>query len=321
MFSTEQDRGLIVDYLNDKFNEGNYTIFAGTSAAAPVVSGVVALMLEARPDLGWRDVQHILIETAEKNRGEAGDILAQEWQDNTNAAGVSHLYKYGFGRVDAAAAVEKAESWTLLPAPAAETIEFLNFGQGDILDGDPQGLSSTNPVFQNIKIDFVDIEFTADEHPRWGDLDITLTSPTGTTSVLAEPVPSSQGSYEKWHFGSWRHFGEPSKGTWHLDVKDKIANGDQCTGPSCYYTWVLTMYGDKLPTWALTTPTESTCQEQNGGVVCTFTDNSGSVTLTPTGVANPNLHYVFTDTYCEGAYQKYCSPTTTHSGTYWFPRL
>lgn len=76
-----------------------------------------------------------------------------------------------------------------------------------------------------------------------------------------------------------------------------------------------------LPTWALTTPTESTCQEQNGGVVCTFTDNSGSVTLTPTGVANPNLHYVFTDTYCEGAYQKYCSPTTTHSGTYWFPRL
>ncbi|GAK58389.1 hypothetical protein U27_05363 [Candidatus Vecturithrix granuli] len=301
------------------FPEGNYTRFSGTSAAAPLVSGVIALMLEAReqagkPELTWRDIQHILIESAYKNPDE-------DWASNTNAAGYSHTYKCGFGRVDAAAAVEKAESWTLLPAPAAETIEFQNFGQGDLLDGDPQGLSSTNPVFQNIKIDFVDIEFTADEHPRWGDLEITLTSPTGTASMLAEPVPSSQGSYKKWHFGSWRHFGEPSKGKWHLDVKDNTANGDQCTGPSCHYAWVLKMYGDNLPTWTLTTPTESTCQERNGGVVCTFTDDSGSVTLTPTGVANPNLQYVFTDKYCEGGYQKYCSPDTTHNGTYWFPRL
>ena len=34
--------------------------FSGTSAAAPIVSGVVALMLEANPELGYRDVQEIL---------------------------------------------------------------------------------------------------------------------------------------------------------------------------------------------------------------------------------------------------------------------
>ena len=35
--------------------------FTGTSAAAPMVSGVVALMLEANPNLSWRDVRHILV--------------------------------------------------------------------------------------------------------------------------------------------------------------------------------------------------------------------------------------------------------------------
>ena len=38
--------------------------FSGTSAAAPQVSGVVALMLEANPNLGWRDVQTILANSA-----------------------------------------------------------------------------------------------------------------------------------------------------------------------------------------------------------------------------------------------------------------
>lgn len=39
---------------------------SGTSASAALVSGVVAMMLEANPDLGWRDVQEILMKTAAK---------------------------------------------------------------------------------------------------------------------------------------------------------------------------------------------------------------------------------------------------------------
>ena len=38
--------------------------FGGTAAAAPVVSGVVALMLARNPALTWRDVQHILVRTS-----------------------------------------------------------------------------------------------------------------------------------------------------------------------------------------------------------------------------------------------------------------
>ena len=40
------------------------TTFGGTSAAAPQVAGVVALMLEANADLGWRDVHSILTMSA-----------------------------------------------------------------------------------------------------------------------------------------------------------------------------------------------------------------------------------------------------------------
>lgn len=38
----------------------------GTSAAAPLAAGMVALMLQVRPCLTWRDVQHIIIFTATK---------------------------------------------------------------------------------------------------------------------------------------------------------------------------------------------------------------------------------------------------------------
>ena len=43
------------------------TRFNGTSAAAPMVTGTIALMLEANPSLDWRNVQHILAQTSTKN--------------------------------------------------------------------------------------------------------------------------------------------------------------------------------------------------------------------------------------------------------------
>lgn len=48
----------------DKNPKCDYSHMNGTSAAAPTVSGVVALMLEANPNLTWRDVRDILRSTA-----------------------------------------------------------------------------------------------------------------------------------------------------------------------------------------------------------------------------------------------------------------
>lgn len=38
----------------------------GTSATAPLAAGMVALMLQVRPCLTWRDVQHLIAFTATK---------------------------------------------------------------------------------------------------------------------------------------------------------------------------------------------------------------------------------------------------------------
>lgn len=49
----------------DGFEVGNVANnLRGTSFSAPIVTGIVALMLEANPDLGWRDVKEILASTA-----------------------------------------------------------------------------------------------------------------------------------------------------------------------------------------------------------------------------------------------------------------
>eukprot|EP00118_Oscarella_pearsei_P015029 m.132615 g.132615 ORF g.132615 m.132615 type:complete len:170 (+) comp38083_c0_seq29:798-1307(+) len=48
------------------WNQGCTSSHSGTSAAAPLAAALVALMLESRPCLTWRDVQHIVIMTARK---------------------------------------------------------------------------------------------------------------------------------------------------------------------------------------------------------------------------------------------------------------
>lgn len=76
------------------FSGGCVDAGMGTSYATPVVAGVVALMLEANPDLGWRDVQGILALSAQKVDPESDTWI-------TIAAGFHCSPFYGFGLVDA----------------------------------------------------------------------------------------------------------------------------------------------------------------------------------------------------------------------------
>jgi kexin len=218
------------------YDNGDYTsTFGGTSSATPLASGIISLMLQANPDLTWRDVRLILAKNAEKN-----DLSDVDW--TTNGAGYHINHKYGFGRIDADVAVSSAANWTNVGPEIA--VAAFNSPNLPIPDNNAAGVSDTIDITQEIKIEFVEIYFTAADHTYWGDLEIELTSPSGTKSILAKRhgVASSAQRYDNWTFGSVRHMGESSLGTWQLAVMDK-ASVDTGT----FQEWGLRIYGREDP--------------------------------------------------------------------------
>ncbi|WP_300668609.1 Ig-like domain-containing protein [Desulfoluna sp.] len=205
--------------------------FGGTSSATPLVSGVISLLLQAKPELTWRDVQEILVHTATQN-----DPEDEDWTNN--GAGLHVNHKYGFGLVNAEAAVDRATApdWTTLP-PAVE----LPYGPVEVNqpvpDFDEAGVSSTLHVTQDLRMEHAEVVLTA-VHPFRGDFTVTLTSPSGTKSVLAETRKDSKTNYLRWKFTTVRTWGESSQGDWTLTVADNHS-GD--TGS--FNSWHLNLYG------------------------------------------------------------------------------
>jgi kexin len=216
---------------------GNYyNGFSGTSSATPLVSGIIALMIEANPDLTWRDVQRILTTTAEKN--DLGDI---GWA--TNGAGYNINYHYGFGRIDAQDAVSLSAASTCAYAVLANVNGSSNpdlpIPDFDLQNPGAPGVSDTIIIADDVKIEFVEVYFTAANHTYWGDLEITLLSPEGTESILSEEhLCDNTFTYDNWRFGSVRHFGESSQGDWTITVRD-LFEEDLGTLQS----WSINIYG------------------------------------------------------------------------------
>lgn len=101
-------------------NSGDYWVSDDPQLAAGIAGGLVALILEANPGLGWRDVQEILAYSAQQH-GVYDNILREdldvqeEWRindaTNWNAGGLIHSAVHGFGAIDIRAAVRLAETW------------------------------------------------------------------------------------------------------------------------------------------------------------------------------------------------------------------
>lgn len=96
--------------------------FSGTSAAAPQIAGVVALMLSANPTLGYRDVQQILI-FASRHFDFADPDL------RPNGAGLPVSHNAGFGVPDAGEAVRLASRWPNRPPFSTVTLTATNHAQ------------------------------------------------------------------------------------------------------------------------------------------------------------------------------------------------
>ena len=217
----------------------DYAAFAGgTSASAPMVSGVVALMLQANPALSWRDVRWLLARTA--RAASLGTSAAEPSAMN------SHGYHplVGFGRVHAGDSIAAARVFRGLPVERRCDSGLLSIQQ-TIGDAPDAGLTLDHrfsgcdlSVVESVQV-MVQVE-----HDYGADLRIALTSPASRHSVLARPHFCSSGFTgvcgdltQGWTFHSVRHMGESASGTWRLSVQD-LQQGD--TGRFIQWRLVLT---------------------------------------------------------------------------------
>ena len=222
--------------------------FGGTSASAPIVSGVAALIRAAdrgtEPTLSWRDVKLILANSARKN-----DPTNSDWRDGALKYGsttdrYSFNHEYGFGMVDAGAAVALAKTWTTLPKMREMTGTSTEQPQA-IPDAPSRGtpgrtIESTLTIDDYVEfIEFVEINIDF-QHTYFGDLNVELVSPSGKRSSLSvtREVYVSNPVDGFFRFGSARHLGENSAGTWKLRVTDHRPGG---TGRLA--AWEIKVYG------------------------------------------------------------------------------
>ena len=217
--------------------EGDYAYQnIGTSYSGPMVGGAAALMLEANPNLGFRDVSTILAMTAKKV-----DVTNSSWlgnkSSNWNLGGMHYSRDYGYGLLDVSAAVRLAESWPL----ASGTIANWSSAQGTatitsgiIPDNSATGKTVTATVSNAVSIERMefDLNLTATNPSQ---LSATITSPSGTTVTLfdrpltrdlKDGAPDMSTTETAWPstftIGSTAFLGESSVGTWTLKLTDKV---------------------------------------------------------------------------------------------------
>jgi len=234
----------------------NFTsTFNGTSSAAPNTTGVVALIGSANPALSAREIRHIMANTADQVDAEdeavvievnGGEFVADPgWIENS--AGYPFNLKYGFGRVNAGAAVTMAKE--MEAGSMAELIEtdWINVSPEtamDIPDNNADGASYSFTVEDDMTLEGLQFSLTVSNVDFDGsgcsfystagsDLAIEVTSPAGTTTQLLsgrqEILAGADGQcspyiLEDTVFLANAFYGESLAGEWTVRFVD--TNGD-----------------------------------------------------------------------------------------------
>lgn len=183
-----------------------YANHGGTSAAAPLGAGVFALAFDVRPELTWRDLQHILVHTAVPVNEE------EDW--DTTFIGKKFSHTYGYGKLDAYAIVEMARSMDLLKPQA-----WYDSPWQHVKHAVPQGTDGLISVFEvtdehlkkaNLeRLEHVTVTMNV-EHTRRGDISVELRSPANVVSHLSvvRKLDDADVGYEDWTFSSVAHWYE-----------------------------------------------------------------------------------------------------------------
>lgn len=233
-FSSNDEKKITTTDVQDKCTDQH----GGTSAAAPLASGIFALILSNRPDLGWRDLMYLIVEFAVKINSDDGS-----WIQN----GAKKLYSsnYGFGMLDAFILVEASKSWNKV-GPFVVASSRAKFVEENIPSG--VGLSSSIQIstetVSNLKmLEQVTVKINL-KHDSRGDIEIYLESPSGTLIQLATQRPNEKSvdGYRNWSLMTVAYWGEDPVGEWKLIVSDNV--NPNLTGR--LISWSLAFWGEGL---------------------------------------------------------------------------
>ncbi|KAK4030076.1 hypothetical protein OUZ56_023034 [Daphnia magna] len=218
-------------------NTGCQNQFQGTSAAAPLAAGIIALLLEANPSLTWRDVQHLVVLNSSPPYQKTGKLEAStDWP--VNGAGLRSNVLYGFGALDAGRLINMGRGWKSVPPQTRMSVPC------------PAAripLPANQPIHLTLNVhgtsisylEYVSVTIGVNVKPR-GALEISLQSPSGMVSPVLAARPndlSNQGLFH-WNLTSAQFWGEHPSGQWRLFLSNVSPNSqgilDFCS---------LTLYG------------------------------------------------------------------------------
>jgi len=216
--------------------DGDYASdFGGTSSAAPLVSGIMALGVEARPDLDIRLAKHALALTSR-----TVDASDSSWV--TNAAGYHFSNKYGFGLIDADAFTMSLQSGLAISSGQVAREENIAVNRTfsnstSLLENYVANFDNALPLeyvkvsltINGLKTDWTD--YTENGGSIMGDFSAWITSPDNTRYQLFfddRNIPDeyweSRRSYSSdtlaWDFTSYAYWGESLNGLWTIELSN-----------------------------------------------------------------------------------------------------
>lgn len=226
----------------------NYTgTFGGTSSAAPLVAGIMALGVEANPDMDVRMAKHLLVQTSRVVDAD-DDSETGGWV--VNGAGNAFNSNYGFGLIDAGA-------FTLAATQVDHLTPHTEHYTDKLIVNRSFSLESTDTLVESFSLwvdpdnkqplEGVEVGFSiTDLMDDWtlyesgtgtiaGDLSGWLTSPMGTRHELFfndrfidpekwETQRDSDLEKIDWVFLSNAYWGEDPDGLWTLELVNSTGN-------------------------------------------------------------------------------------------------
>ncbi|CAK9436213.1 uncharacterized protein LODBEIA_P07710 [Lodderomyces beijingensis] len=232
----------------------------GTSAAAPLASGIFSLILSVNPDLTWRDLQYINVLSATPINEEDGNY-------QTTALGRLYSHRYGYGKTDAYKMVQFAKTWKNVKPQAWYYSDVIEVNQKISLHKPPPPMQQEeqeeeeNPLkiikstitvtkedlkVMNVdKVEHITVKVNIGASFR-GRVGVRLISPSGVISDLAtfRPGDSSFRGFEDWTFMSVAHWGEDGLGEWEIEVFSDDSHADPIDIE--FKNWQFRIFGESI---------------------------------------------------------------------------